>query len=80
MVEITMIFHVLQNPESYRDEMFEGPGSATSNWLSTVKRMRDNIIICNYSFLRDMSKDVHDDSWVITRLNHWIPNEYFQNY
>ncbi|CAF3406497.1 unnamed protein product [Rotaria sp. Silwood1] len=78
MVEITMIFHVLKNPELYREEMFEGSGSAFSNWLSTVKKMRDNIIVCNYKFLRDMSKNASDDSWIITGLNHWSPNEYFQ--
>lgn len=73
-----MIFHVLKNPESYREEISEGSGSTTTNWISTVKKMRDNIIICNYKFLRDMSKDAQDDSWTITGLNHWLPNEYFQ--
>ncbi|CAF3402711.1 unnamed protein product [Rotaria socialis] len=80
MVEITMIFHVLKNPESYRDEMLDGPGNAASNWISAVKKMRDDIIICNYRFLRDMSSDAQDSSWIITGLNHWLPNEYLQQY
>jgi hypothetical protein len=75
-VEITMIFHILKNPEKYRDEMLQNTGNSVTNWASTVKKMRDNIIVCNYKFLRDMSKNAKDDSWIITGLNHWLPNEY----
>ncbi|CAF0932729.1 unnamed protein product [Rotaria sordida] len=78
MVEIIMIFHILKNPESYRDEMLEGSGSTFSNWISTIKTMRDNIIVCNYKFSRNMSENAQDNSWIITGLNHWLPNEYFQ--
>ena len=51
-----MIFHILKDPESYREEMLQRTDSATADWIATVKKMRDNIIICNYKFLRDMSK------------------------
>jgi hypothetical protein len=73
-----MIFHILKDPESYREEMLQGTGNTVTNWAATVKKMRNNIIICNYKFLRDMSKNAKDDSWIITGLNHWLPNEYLQ--
>ncbi len=73
-----MIFHILKNPESYQEEILQGTGNAASNWLSAVKKMRNDIIVCNYKFLRDMSKNAQDDSWIITGLNHWSPNEYVQ--
>jgi inner membrane protein involved in colicin E2 resistance len=78
LVEITMIFHVLKDRESYREEMLRNTGSAAANWASAVKKMRDNIIVCNYKFLRDMSKNAKDDSWIISGLNHWLPSEYEQ--
>lgn len=74
-----MIFHVLKNLEFYRDEMLQSTGNTLFTWTSTVKKMRDNMIICNYKFLRDMTKDARDDSWTITGLNHWSLNEYLQN-
>jgi len=73
-----MIFHVLKDPESYREEMLQGTGHTALKWAAAVKKMRDNIIVCNYKFLRDMSKNAKDDSWIITGLNHWLPNEYLQ--
>ncbi len=73
-----MIFHVLKDRESYREEMLRNTGSAAANWASAVKKMRDNIIVCNYKFLRDMSKNAKDDSWIISGLNHWLPSEYEQ--
>jgi hypothetical protein len=73
-----MIFHILKDPESYREEMLQSTGNSFTTWVSTVKKMRDNIIVCNYKFLRDMSKNAKDDSWIITGLNHWLPNEYLQ--
>lgn len=71
-----MIFHVLKNRDSFRDEMFDGSNNMASNWVSVSKKMRDNLIVCNYKFLRDMSKNAQDDSWTITGLNHWLPSEY----
>ncbi|UJR28017.1 hypothetical protein I4U23_009277 [Adineta vaga] len=76
LVEITMIFHILKDRDSYRDEMMNAPGGAAANWASAVKKMRDNIIVCNYKFLRDMSKNSNDDSWIISGVNHWLPSEY----
>lgn len=73
-----MLFHVLKNPELYRDEMLHSSENSLVTWASTVKKMRDNLIICNYKFLRDMTKDAQDESWTITGLNHWSPNEYLQ--
>jgi hypothetical protein len=73
-----MIFHVLKDPESYREAMLESTENSFTTWASTVKKMRDNMIICNYKFLRDMSAHAKDDSWIITGLNHWSPNEYLQ--
>lgn len=69
-----MIFHVLKDPDSYREEMMN---NTAGDWLTTMRKMRDNIIVCNYKFLRDMSRDATDDSWIITGLNHWLPNDYF---
>lgn len=77
-VEITMIFHVLKNPESYQNEMLESSGNSLTTWASNMKKMRDNVIVCNYKFFRDMSKNTPDESWIITGLNHWSPNEYLQ--
>ena len=77
-VEINMIFHVLKNRDSYREDMLQSAGGMTANWASTMKKMRENIIVCNYKFLRDMSKDAQDDSWTISGLNHWLPSEYEQ--
>ncbi|CAF0900182.1 unnamed protein product [Adineta ricciae] len=76
MVEITMIFHVLRDRELYRQEILNAPGGVASNWTSAMKKMRDNIVVCNYKFLRDMSKNATDDSWIISGLNHWLPSEY----
>ena len=73
-----MIFHVLKDPGSYREEMLESTGNTVANWAAAVKKIRDNIIVCNYKFLRDMSRNAKDDSWIITGLNHWLPNDYLQ--
>jgi hypothetical protein len=73
-----MIFHVLKDRESYRQEMLQGTGGTAANWATAVKKMRDNIIVCNYKFLRDMSKNAKDDNWIISGLNHWLPSEYEQ--
>lgn len=74
-----MIFHILKNRESYQEEMLNSTsGSTVSNWSTAMQKMRDNIIVCNYKFLRDMSKNAKDDSWVISGLNHWLPIEYEQ--
>ena len=73
-----MIFHVLKDRDSYREEVLHGEGGAAANWASAVKKMRDNIVVCNYKFLRDMSKNAKDDSWIISGLNHWLPSEYEQ--
>ena len=78
LVEITMIFHVLKDPESYREEMLQSTGNSLTNWASMVKKMRDNLIVCNYKFLRDMGQQAKDESWTITGLNHWLPNEHFE--
>ncbi|CAF0811905.1 unnamed protein product [Adineta steineri] len=78
LVEITMIFHILKDRDAYRQEMLNATGNVASNWTSAVKKMRDNIIVCNYKFLRDMSKNAKDDSWTISGLNHWQPSEYEQ--
>mgnify|MGYP006892793991 CR=1 FL=1 len=77
LVEITMIFHVLKNRQAYQDAMLGNDNAGVpSNWTSTMKKIRDNIVVCNYKFLRDMSKNATDDSWIITGLNHWLPSEY----
>ncbi len=78
LVEITMIFHILKDRESYREAMMQTTGNAATNWATAVKKMRDNIVVCNYKFLRDMSKNAKDDSWIISGLNHWLPSEYEQ--
>ena len=76
LVEITMIFHILKDRESCRQEFLNSTGGAAANWATAAKKMRDNIVICNYKFLRDMSKNSTDDSWIISGLNHWLPSEY----
>lgn len=78
LVEITMIFHILKDRNSYREEMLNpaGGADAAGNWAAAMKKMRGNIVVCNYKFLRDMSKSSTDDSWVISGLNHWLPSEY----
>jgi hypothetical protein len=73
-----MIFHILKDRDSYREDMLRDTGGAVTNWAASMKKMRDNIIVCNYKFLRDMSKNATDDSWIITGLNHWLPSEYEQ--
>ena len=73
-----MIFHILKDRESYREAMMQGTGNTATNWATAVKKMRDNIVVCNYKFLRDMSKNAKDDSWIISGLNHWLPSEYEQ--
>ena len=73
-----MIFHILKNPELYQEEMVQSTENTLTTWTSTINKIRDNMIVCNYKFLRDMSKNAKDDSWIITGLNHWLPNEYFQ--
>jgi hypothetical protein len=74
-----MIFHVVKDPQSYYDEMMQSTGTPMANWTSTVRTIRDNIIVCNYKFRRDLSPHAHDDSWIITGLNHWLPIEYQQD-
>ncbi|CAF1255504.1 unnamed protein product [Rotaria magnacalcarata] len=76
LVEITMIFHVLKDRKSYHDGILNATADATTNWAASMKKMRDNIVVCNYKFLRDMSKNSKDDSWIISGLNHWLPSEY----
>ena len=71
-----MIFHILKDRESYREAMLRDSSGIATNWASAMKKMRDNIIVCNYKFLRDMSKNSKDDSWIISGLNHWLPIEY----
>jgi len=78
LVEITMIFHILKERESYQQAMLDNKDGAATNWVDSMKKMRDNIIVCNYKFLRDMSKNAQDDSWIISGLNHWLPSEYEQ--
>ncbi|CAF0938584.1 unnamed protein product [Adineta steineri] len=78
LVEVSMIFHVLKNPELYQEEMIHATGNTASNMIATMRKMRDNVIVCNYKFLRNMSKNANDDSWIITGLNHWSPTEYFK--
>ncbi len=78
LVEITMIFHILKDRDSYRETMLRDTGGVAANWAAAVNKMRDNIVVCNYKFLRDMSKNAKDDSWVISGLNHWLPSEYEQ--
>lgn len=73
-----MIFHVLKNREAYREEMMQSNESATAKLATAMKIMRENIVVCNYRFLRDMSKNADDDSWTISGLNHWSPSEYSQ--
>ena len=74
-----MIFHVLKNRESYQEEMMNNPaGNPAANWSVAMKKMRDNIVVCNYKFLRDMSKNAKDDTWIISGINHWLPIEYEQ--
>lgn len=71
-----MIFHVLKNRESYREEMLQNSDGKSTSLTTAMKKMRDNIVVCNYKFLRDMSKNAKDDSWIISGLNHWLPSEY----
>jgi hypothetical protein len=71
-----MIFHILKNRESYQEEMLRNSSGTGTSWSTAMKKMRDNIVVCNYKFLRDVSKDTKDDSWVISGLNHWLPSEY----
>jgi hypothetical protein len=73
-----MIFHILKNRESYQEEMLRNTSGTTINWSAAMNKMRDNIVVCNYRFLRDMSKNTKDDSWIISGLNHWLPSEYEQ--
>lgn len=73
-----MIFHLLKDRNSYQQEMFQGSASAVNDWTEKMKKMRNDIVVCNYKFLRDMSKNANDDSWIITGLNHWLPSEYEQ--
>lgn len=77
-VEISMIFHVLKDRESYREDVLQGSDGVANSWATAMKKMRDNIVVCNYKFLRDMSKDAQDESWIISGLNHWLPSEYDQ--
>ena len=72
-----MVFHVIKDPNAYR-AMLEETGSTISNWTSTARKMRENIMVCNYRFLKNISQNAKDDSWIITGLNHWIPKEYLQ--
>jgi hypothetical protein len=78
LVEINMIFHILKDRDLYREEILHGEGGTAANWASAVKKMRHNIVVCNYKFLRDMSNNAKDDSWIISGLNHWLPSEYEQ--
>ncbi|CAF0817089.1 unnamed protein product [Rotaria sordida] len=78
LVEITMIFHVLKDRNSYQQEVLHAKGDSVANWAATMKKMRNNIVVCNYKFLRDMSKNANDDTWIISGLNHWLPSEYEQ--
>jgi hypothetical protein len=73
-----MIFHILKNRESYQEEMLRNTSGTATNWSAAMNKMRDNIVVCNYRFLRDMSKNTKDDSWIISGLNHWLPSEYEQ--
>ena len=77
LVEIMMVFHVIKDPEVYR-AMLEETGGILSKWTTAAKKMRENIIVCNYRFVRNVSRNAEDDSWLITGLNHWIPREYLQ--
>lgn len=72
-----MVFHVIKDVESYREEMLQGSGTPAGNWLSAVRKMRDEIIICNYKFLRNITPNTNDDSWMIVSLNHWRPKDYY---
>ena len=74
-----MIFHVLKNREAYREELMQSNDSATTKLATAMKIMRENIVVCNYKFLRDMSKNAQDESWTISGLNHWLPSEYSQS-
>ncbi|CAF2396817.1 unnamed protein product [Rotaria sp. Silwood2] len=78
LVEITIIFHILKDRNAYHEEMIHAKGDSITNWTAAMKKMRDNIVVCNYKFLRDMSKNAKDDSWIISGLNHWSPSEYEQ--
>ena len=71
-----MIFHVLKDRESCQREISQNPEQNIDNWSAMMKKMRDNIVVCNYKFLRDLSKNAEDDSWIISGLNHWLPTEY----
>lgn len=76
IVEISMIFHILKNRDLYRDEVLQSTKGNPTNLTSAMRKMRDNIVVCNYKFLRDMSKNATDESWIISGLNHWLPSEY----
>ena len=73
-----MVFHVVKDLDAYREGMLEAEGNAFANWTNTMKKIRDNIIVCNYRFLRNLTPNARDDSWLITGLNHWIPGEYLE--
>lgn len=73
-----MVFHVVKDLDSYREEMLEGNGNPLANWATMMKKIRDNIIVCNYRFLRNVTPNARDNSWLITGLNHWIPAEYLE--
>ena len=77
MIEISMIFHILKDPNAYRQEIMQSSNASVADWLSKLRKMRNEIIVCNYKFLRDTNCNSTDNSWIITGLNHWLPNEYF---
>jgi hypothetical protein len=80
LVEISMLFHVVKALTSIREDLHQTTNDPLGNWMMTMKNMHDSVVVCNYKFIRDMSKNSNDDSWIISGLNHWLPSEYGQKY
>lgn len=64
-VEITVCFHVFEGlSELIEKEGFQ-PGP------SSMQKHRDKIIICNYRFLREFTKNTQDGDWRVNLIHHF---------
>lgn len=69
-VEITMVYHVLQDLHLMRERGEEPPLN-----VGLLPEFRDKIHICNYRFIREFTKGV-EDQWTINVINHFKPSDF----
>ncbi|CAF0832447.1 unnamed protein product [Didymodactylos carnosus] len=73
--EIGIIIEDKSGKEKHVEQHMNMDLSTLLNFSKTSHSIRDSIVICNYRFVREMTKGV-SDGWTINALNHWLPNEY----